>query len=119
MLADFYDYDVINIRGTRTKTYMAKIIGESGQYQFKRDFLRLHGHKTEKGFHYIVQLEPYGVYECSVTRYEDQQDGQILGRSQKWFLKYKNEYFDLCRRDVLPACQRLREHLRENGGGTV
>ena len=119
MLADYYDYDVADIQGTQTKTYVAKIIGESGQYQFKRHFLRLGGHKTEKGFHYIAELDPYGIYECSVTRYEDGEDGRYIGRTQKWFLKYRNEYFDLRRRDVLPVWRRLREHLREMGGAAT
>lgn len=63
MLDTWYECDVLDLPKTKVKVYVAKIIGKHPEYVFKRDFVHLTRRKKAAHWHYIADVDNYGVYE--------------------------------------------------------
>lgn len=99
---------------------MAKILGKHPEYMFKRQFVHLTCRKMGAIWHYVADVDDYGVYECCIKRYEDKPNGTFLGQTRTWFLMFDGVRYNILRKEgVLPTWESLRQYLRKQGGGTA
>ena len=117
MMDSTYEFYVKEAPDTCAKVYVAKILGGHPDYIYRREFAPLTQFTTPGGFHYMAEVDDFGVYECSVKRYEDEPDGDLVERDRTWFMMFDGVAYQL-KPELVMDTWRWLENFLEDGEAT-